>query len=92
MSDHTVAIGDTVFDHVSYDRDADVLYLSVGEPRGAHHTFGTPEGHAVRYCADEEIIGITIVNARALLERGELSVTVPRTVDLRRDEIAVAVA
>lgn len=92
MSDQTVTIGDTTFDHVSYDRDADVLYLSVGAPRAAHHTFGTPEGHAVRYAEDGSIVGITLVNVRALLERGHFGVTVPQTVDVRRDEIALAVA
>lgn len=61
MSDHTVTIGGTTFDNVRYDRDADVLYLSVGVPRAADHTFGTPEGHAVRFDHDDEIIGITLV-------------------------------
>ncbi len=51
MSDHTITIGDTTFDRVDYDRDADVLYLSVGDPRPSAQTYGTPEGHAVRYDA-----------------------------------------
>ncbi len=92
MNEQTVTIGETTFDHVSYDRDADVLYLSLGSPQPAHHTFGTPEGHAVRYDAGGAVVGITLVSVRALLERGELAVTVPQIVDVRRDEIAVAVA
>lgn len=61
MSPHTITIGDTTFDHVEYDRDADVLYLSVGDPRPAAHTYGTPEGHAVRFGTDGDIVGITFV-------------------------------
>lgn len=92
MNEQTITIGETTFDHVAYDRDADVLYLSVGPPQPAGHTFATPEGHAVRYGDDATIMGITLVNARALLERGDLMVTVPQAVDVRRDEIASAVA
>ena len=87
MSDHTITIGDTTFDHVSYDHEADVLYLSVGEPKPADHTFGTPEGHAVRFDANNDIIGITLVNARALTEQGQTTVTLPRVVDVRSADI-----
>jgi uncharacterized protein YuzE len=69
MSERTITIGDTTFDHVEYDRDADVLYLSVGDRQPAADTYGTPEGHAVRFGADEGTVGITLVNARALLDR-----------------------
>lgn len=92
MSDHTITIGDTTFDHVSYDRDADLLYLSVGEPAAAFQTYGTPEGHAVRYEHGGRIIGITLVNARLLLEQGEMQLTVPQVVDVERDELALALA
>jgi uncharacterized protein YuzE len=90
MSDNTITIGDTTFDHVEYDRDADVLYLSVGDVRPAATTYGTPEGHAVRFDTDGMIIGITLVNAKYLLERDELVVTVPHTVDVSRDELELA--
>ena len=90
MSDKTITIGDTTFDHVEYDRDADVLYLSVGDARPAATTYGTPEGHAVRFDADGTIIGITLINAKHLLDRDELVVTVPHTVDVRRDELELA--
>ena len=92
MSDHTITIGDTTFDHLSYDREADVLYLSVGEPQSADHTFGTPEGHAVRLDKDHRIIGITLVNAGTLLERGDLEVTLPQVVDVERSALADALA
>jgi uncharacterized protein YuzE len=90
MSNNTITIGDTTFDRIEYDRDADVLYLSVGEPQPAAHTYGTPEGHAVRFDANDNIVGITLVNAKHLLERDELVVTVPHTVDVRRDELELA--
>ncbi len=92
MSDQTITIGDTTFDHVMYDRDADVLYLSVGKPQPAFQTYGTPEGHAVRYGKDGRIIGITLVSARSLLDRGEAHVTVPQVVGVRRDELELALA
>jgi uncharacterized protein YuzE len=65
----TLTIGNLVFDHVVYDADSDVLYLSIGEPRAAVDTEETSQGHAIRYDADGEIIGITIVNAKWLIER-----------------------
>lgn len=90
MSSNTITIGETTFDHIEYDRDADVLYLSVGDPQPAVHTYATPEGHAVRYGTDGAIVGITIVNARHLLDREELVITVPHVVDVRRDELELA--
>jgi uncharacterized protein YuzE len=92
MSDHTLTIGETTFDHLSYDREADVLYLSVGAPQPADHTFGTPEGHAVRLDKDHRIIGITLVNAGALLARGDLEVTLPQVVDVERSALEDALA
>ena len=92
MSDHTITIGDTTFDNVDYDREADVLYLSVGAPQPAAETFGTPEGHAVRYDREGHVVGITLVNARLLLDRGDKHVTIPQVVDVRRDELKLALA
>ena len=89
MSDHTITIGDTTFDHVGYDR-ADVLYLSVGDPQPSAQTYGTPEGHAVRYDSDGHIIGITLVNAKLLLDRGDIHVKVPQIVDVQRDQLKLA--
>ncbi len=86
MTDKTVTIGETTFDHLGYDRDADVLYLSVGEPRPPDHTFGTPEGHAVRLDRDRRVIGITLVNPRVSLERGGLRVTLLEVVEVDRSE------
>jgi uncharacterized protein YuzE len=40
-----------------------------------------PEGHAVRFDADGRIIGITIVNARKLVDQdGGIRITLPETI------------
>jgi hypothetical protein len=40
-----------------------------------------PEGHAVRFDADGRLIGITIVNARKLVDKdGGIRITVPETI------------
>jgi len=55
------------FDTAHYDRDADVLYLGVGDPARAVEFDELPEGHALRYDASGELVGITIVGVRRLL-------------------------
>ena len=73
-----ITLGDTVFDRVVYDRDADVLYLHVGDPQRAVEFDESPEGHALRYDAAGDLVGVTIVNARRLIEtEGALNVTIP---------------
>lgn len=89
----TVHVGPYEFDHVSYDNDGDVLYLRRGERQEAAETFGTPEGHAVRLDENREVIGITIVNAKWLVERdGKITVTVPSLIETNADELAAAFA
>jgi uncharacterized protein YuzE len=89
----TVHVGPYEFDHVSYDSDGDVLYLRRGEQREAAETFGTPEGHAVRLDKNGEVIGITIVNAKWLVERdGKITVTVPSLIETNADDLAEALA
>jgi uncharacterized protein YuzE len=87
----TITIGSLQFDHVDYDADADVLYLSVGEPRVPADSYGTPEGHNVRYDEDGAIIGLTIVSPKQLLDsKGAIDVTFPSRVTA--DELAPALA
>ena len=77
----TIRIGTLSFDHVEYDANADVLYLSIGEPRMPAESLGTPEGHNIRYDETGDVIAITIVNAKWLLERdGEIKLTIPSRV------------
>ncbi|MCW3018269.1 MAG: hypothetical protein JWN10_577 [Solirubrobacterales bacterium] len=89
----TVHVGTYEFDHVDYDKDGDVLYLRTGPEQPAADTFATPEGHAVRLDERGEVIGITIVNAKWLLERdGGLKVTVPSPMDTDPLDLAKALA
>ncbi len=87
----TVRIGSHEFDHASYDAEQDVLYLRRGARRQATSTFGTPEGHAVRLDEGGEVIGMTLVSARWLLERdGRLIVTVPERIESTAEDLAPA--
>lgn len=75
------------FDTAHYDRDADVLYLSVGDPSRAVDFDESPEGHALRYDENGDLIGITIVGARKLVdEHRDIHVEAPFT--LRADALA----
>jgi uncharacterized protein YuzE len=89
----TVHVGPYEFDQVSYDSDGDVLYLRRGERQAAAETFSTPEGHAVRMDENREVIGITIVNAKWLVERdGKITITVPSLIETNADDLAAALA
>ncbi len=89
----TVRIGTYVFDHVTYDAQGDVLYLSAGEPQAAARAFGSPEGHAVRMNERSDVIGVTIVNAKWLLERdGKVTITIPELLEATAEELGPALA
>jgi len=75
---HESTIGGIEFDRVVYDAKGDVLYLHVGEPRSAVDFDESPEGHHVRFGPNGELVGITILNARLILEEdGKIVVTLP---------------
>ncbi len=79
-----ITIAGVAFDHNLYDREADVLYLQVGPPPRAAADFdASPEGHYLRFDEHGALMGITIVNARRILEReGKITITLPeRTVE-----------
>ncbi len=85
----SVTIGDTTFDNVFYDADADVLYLHVGDPASAVDFDETPEGHAIRFGPDRSVVGLTIVSPRQLLEaEGRVRVTLPTARNLDADQLA----
>jgi uncharacterized protein YuzE len=89
----TVTIGSLTFDHASYDARGDVLYLHVGDLQEAAGSEETPEGHVLRFDADGEVIGLTIINAKWLLERDHaINVTVPEHVAVGPDALAEALA
>jgi uncharacterized protein YuzE len=88
-----VQVGQYEFDDVSYDREGDVLYLRRGEQRTVADTFGTPEGHALQLDEQGDIIGMTIVNAKWLLDRdGKLTITVPNLIETNVDDLTAALA
>jgi uncharacterized protein YuzE len=91
MDSMKVKIDDLVFDRANYDADGDVLYLTRGESNVAADAALTPEGHGVRYDTDGQVIGVTIINARWLLERdGHLTITLPHAVRVEAGALAAA--
>lgn len=91
MDRMSIQIDGLIFDRANYDADGDVLYLARGETAEASDAALTPEGHGVRYDTAGQVIGVTIVNARFLLERdGHLTITLPREVRIGADDLAGA--
>ena len=89
----TVTIGHITFDSVHYDAGGDVLYLHVGEARNAVDFDESPEGHALRFDAHGNLIGLTIVNAKWLLDKyGKVSITMPERVEVGPDALRAALA
>lgn len=88
-----IHIGPLVFDHADYDPDGDVLYLHRGAPQPAEGE-ETPEGHVLRFApGTDQIVGLTIINARWLLDRDHrLVVTIPEKVEASAAELAPGLA
>jgi uncharacterized protein YuzE len=85
----TISIGPYMFNNVSYDAEADVLYLHIDDPSTAIDFDESPEGHALRFDADGELVGVTIVGAKHLVERDDaITITVPKVVHVGEDAIA----
>jgi uncharacterized protein YuzE len=83
----SVTIAGIEFDDVTYDEDADVLYLRVVDGPEATVTYATPEGHAVQLDDTGAVRGMTIVNARWLTERdGRLVITIPQRVETSAED------
>jgi len=84
----TITIGNVTFDDTTYDRKGDVLYLHRGEPRAAVDSEETPEGHVVRYGTGGEVIGLTLINPRWLIDNeGVVTVTLPRAERVEANDI-----
>ena len=80
----SVMIATIEFDRIDYDREADVLYLSVGDPARASDYDETRDGHALRFDNDGNLVGITIVGARRLADAGhDVHVKAPVTLTAR---------
>jgi uncharacterized protein YuzE len=70
------------FDRVSYDREVDVLYLHVGDPKTAVDFDESPEGHHLRFDAAGKLVGITLLHPQAILKRaGRITITIPEHVE-----------
>jgi uncharacterized protein YuzE len=88
-----VKINGLVFDRANYDADGDVLYLARGETTDASDAALSPEGHGIRYDSDGHVIGVTIINARWLLERdGHVTITLPHEVQVAAGDLAGALS
>jgi len=86
-------IGPYTCDRGRYGRDADGLYLALGDPARAVDFDETPGGHAVSYDAAGELVGLTLVDARLLLDEakdGKVTIELPATVDPAEFQLAVA--
>lgn len=89
----SLRIDDLTFESSDYDADGDVLYLTRGQTTTASDAALTPEGHGVRYDEHGEVIGVTIINARRILQRdGHLTITLPHAVRVEADQLAAALA
>jgi uncharacterized protein YuzE len=87
----TITIGTFTFDNVFYDAEVDVLYLHMGDPSTAVDFDESPEGHALRFDADGSLVGVTILNAKSLIDRdGEIAITLPEVVHVPSDTVAPA--
>lgn len=79
----SIEITGITFDRVNYDADGDVLYLHHGDPSTAVDFDASPEGHALRFNGRGELVGVTIINARWLLDRdGEIALTIPTPAEI----------
>ncbi len=88
----SITIGQTTFDHVRYDADADVLYLHSGDPAEAVDFDESPEGHALRYDGEGKLVGITIVNAKRLLDDNvPITITIPERITVDPATLAPAI-
>jgi uncharacterized protein YuzE len=66
----SIHIGPYTFDQVRYDPEADVLYLSMGDPARAVDFDETPDGHALRFDNRGELVGLTIIDAQRRVREG----------------------
>jgi uncharacterized protein YuzE len=75
----SVTIAGIEFENHSYDERGDVLYVDTtnyaGHPADAD---ATPEGHGIEWDENGNVVAMTLVNVRWLIERdGDLRITWP---------------
>jgi uncharacterized protein YuzE len=72
----TLSLGPFDFDRVDFDVKGDVLYASVKGARPAAYVTETREGHTISFDPAGRVVGLTILNAKWLLDReGEITLT-----------------
>ncbi|HEY5344343.1 MAG TPA: hypothetical protein VIJ66_11890, partial [Solirubrobacteraceae bacterium] len=65
--------------------------LHAGERQAAADSEATPEGHVLRFNDRGEVIGLTIINAKWLLQRDHaINITIPEHVAVTPDALAEA--
>ena len=66
---------------------------SRGETTEASDAALTPEGHGIRYDDEGHVIGVTIINARRLLDRdGHVTIRLPQEVQVAAGDLAGALS
>lgn len=89
----SVTIGPYTFPVVHYDPTGDVLYLHTEAPDGAVDFDESPEGHGLRFGPDGALVGMTILNAKWLIEtEGKVTVTVPQHLEAGGPALNAALA
>jgi uncharacterized protein YuzE len=89
----SITIGGITFDSVHYDAGGDVLYLHVGAASDAVDFDESPEGHALRFGPNGDLIGVTIVRPKWLIEHeGKVTITMPERVEVEPDALRSALA
>jgi hypothetical protein len=78
VSEFSFSLGPWEFDHMVFDLEADVVYLSIGEPRRAIGE-ETPEGHIALFDeATSEFCGLTLIGVQRMIDGDlPLGVTIP---------------
>lgn len=88
VDDLQITIAGVSFNRVSYDAEADVLYLHVGDPSTAVEFDESPEGHHLRFDGAGRLVGITLVGVQRDLEAGRrVIVTLPEPVEIGESEL-----
>lgn len=88
----TLTLASIEFDKVSYDREADTLYLGIEGTQAAHWE-ESPEGHVLRYDASGQICGITLIGVQHHLDsEGSVTVTVSQSQELGSEDLEPALA
>ena len=69
-----LTLGPATFGRLAYDPGAGVIHLQVNAGAPDVHVERCPEGHQVRFDAQGNLVGLSLVGAKGLVERGEPAV------------------